>query len=51
MRARRYIDFNPRSRVGSDYSLILFSGIVFGFQSTLPRRERHYSAIQRGSAP
>ena len=34
-------DFNPRSREGSDLSCFYSIFVPSGFQSTLPRRERH----------
>ena len=36
----RYMNFNPRSREGSDFSAIFGRGRTGRFQSTLPRGER-----------
>ena len=38
---RRSISFNPRSREGSDCLYFYCFVVKVGFQSTLPRRERH----------
>ena len=35
-------DFNPRSHEGSDEDVEHLTLTNLGFQSTLPRRERHY---------
>ena len=41
---RNWNDFNPRSHEGSDFqNFIIFKG--YGFQSTLPRRERQEKVI------
>ena len=34
------LNFNPRSHERSDHSIICFSNLMQGFQSTLPREER-----------
>ena len=38
-----WLDFNPRSREGSDRSTLIANFCQTIFQSTLPRRERQYS--------
>ena len=38
-------DFNPRSREGSDHPLAPHRNTSHKFQSTLPRRERHYKGF------
>ena len=43
-----HIHFNPRSREGSDYISNTSSMLILLFQSTLPRRERHYKHLQFG---
>ena len=39
--ATRHLNFNPRSREGSDSNATDYAGNGRRFQSTLPRRERH----------
>ncbi len=36
------VDFNPRSRKGSDLNRLGFFSFIFSFQSTLPQGERHH---------
>ena len=43
--ARDSGNFNPRSREGSDTSFVMLTCILLRFQSTLPRRERHFAVM------
>ena len=42
-----HINFNPRSREGSDLCIRNNQDLTAAFQSTLPRRERRYKAAKK----
>ena len=42
---KQYLDFNPRSREGSDSGIAMEMSYSTTFQSTLPRGERLYTII------
>ena len=45
--AKKEVNFNPRSREGSDDIYVVTNGFDEKFQSTLPRRERQFAPTQK----